>query len=199
MTVSRLRHRAIVDFDSTGSLAGMLNSRLNWSAMKMSSSLAPARALLRVRWPIAAFCALLTFWTGGCSSFERAWQAAEPSPFDTNSMAGRWEGTWRSEVNGHHDRLRCLMTPSTNGVYAARFHAHYKRGIRFTYSYTVPLTVTNGPSPDTFQFHGAASLGWYAGGTYSYAGVASPTNFFSTYESKYDHGTFEMTRPRSPK
>ncbi len=34
-----------------------------------------------------------------------------------------------------------------------------------------------------------------SGGVYHYDGDATPTNFFSTYKSKYDHGTFQMTRP----
>lgn len=142
-----------------------------------------------------AFFVLVAAWTTGCSSFERAWRAAEQQPHDTNSIVGRWEGTWRSEVNGHNDRLRCLMTPLTNGAYSARFHARYKKVVRFAFSYTVPLTTTNVSSPGVFQFQGSANLGWHAGGTYSYEGKASPTNFFSRYNSKYDHGTFQMTRP----
>ena len=41
----------------------------------------------------------------------------------------------------------------------------------------------------------AFNLGWLAGGVYHYEGRADATNFFSTYTSKYDHGTFQMTRP----
>jgi hypothetical protein len=132
---------------------------------------------------------------GGCSSFNRDWKAAAGTPDSASGIAGRWEGTWHSDANGHNDRLRCLLTASTNGTYAARFHAQYKRLFRFTFSYTVPLSVTNGPAPDTFRFQGSANLGWYAGGRYTYTGTASPTNFHSAYDSKYDHGTFQMTRP----
>jgi hypothetical protein len=34
-----------------------------------------------------------------------------------------------------------------------------------------------------------------AGGVYTYEGSASATNFTSTYNSKYDHGVFQMRRP----
>lgn len=130
----------------------------------------------------------------GCSSFNRDWKAAGASQ-PTQGIAGRWEGRWHSDANGHNDRLRCLLTPSTNGFYAARFHAEYKRLFRFKFSYTVSLLVTNGSTPDTFEFKGSENLGWYAGGVYTYTGTASATNFHSTYNSKYDHGTFQLTRP----
>ena len=87
---------------------------------------------------IASALALALF-ACGCSTFNRDWKkaaTATPAP----GMAGRWTGTWRSEANGHTDRLRCLMTPLTNDIVAARYQAKYRKGIfRFTFSYTVPL------------------------------------------------------------
>jgi hypothetical protein len=130
--------------------------------------------------------------TIGCSTFERDWQRTTALPSD--KLAGPWIGTWRSNVNGHNDELRCLVTPLTNNVYSARYHAKYRRGIlRFTFGYTVPLSVTN--REGTFTFSGESNLGWYAGGVYRYQGTATATNFFSTYDSKYDRGTFQMRRP----
>ena len=117
-----------------------------------------------------------------------------PGPAPKNGIAGRWEGTWRSDANGHTDALRCLMTAQTNGFYSARFHAQYKRGLfRFSFSYTVPLEVRR--EGDAFRFDGGADLGWLAGGQYHYHGTATATNFHSTYDSKYDRGVFDMTRP----
>jgi hypothetical protein len=135
----------------------------------------------------------LALWAPGCSSFNRAWKAANPEQAAPETMAGRWEGRWHSEVNDHNDRLRAIITPQTNGTYSARFHAEYKRVFRFRFSYTVPLRVTS--EKDRWRFQGEADLGWYAGGKYSYQGFATATNFFSTYRSKHDHGTFHMTRP----
>ena len=143
---------------------------------------------------IAAACFFAVFLITGCSSFNRAWKKSAAIPPEANSLAGRWEGTWLSNVNGHNDQLRCLMSPVTNGIYSARFHAKYRRGIlRFTFGYTAELTVRE--EEGTFQFQGESNLGWYAGGVYRYAGTASGTNFFSTYDSKYDRGFFRMTRP----
>ena len=129
----------------------------------------------------------------GCSSFNREWKAAAQRPAAPGSIEGRWQGTWRSDANGHTDELRCLNT-RTNDAYSARLHARYRKVVRFSFGYTVPLVVT--AKEGGAQFEGAANLGWLAGGRYTYKGSATPTNFFSTYSCKYDYGVFEMTRPK---
>lgn len=138
------------------------------------------------------FIAMLIIIFGtGCSSFERDWKRAVIEPAATGSLEGPWAGTWQSDVNGHQGILRCLVTRQTNGLYAARFHAKYRKVL--TYSYTVPLTVQR--QAGQFVFEGEENLGWLAGGRYDYRGHAGGTNFFSTYRCEYDHGTFRMTRP----
>jgi len=130
----------------------------------------------------------------GCSSFEHDWQSAALIPRLEDDLAGRWEGTWRSEVSGHNDQLRAVIATGTNGVYSTRFHARYKKGLfRFSFGYSVDLQVRQ--TNDTYQLHGEADLGWLAGGLYRYEGSATGTNFHSTYRCKYDHGTFQMKRP----
>jgi len=109
----------------------------------------------------------------------------------SDSLEGRWEGTWKSDDSGHNDRLRCIVVHGTNGDYRARFHANYRK--IFTFNYAVPLTVKQ--VGDSYEFAGRANLGWYAGGVYEYAGNASATNYFSTYRCKADHGVFQMHRP----
>jgi hypothetical protein len=131
----------------------------------------------------------------GCCGFDRAWRkAAGEDSAPASDIRGRWTGTWRSDVSGHSNQLRCLMTPQTNGLYSARFHAKYKKGIfRFSFGYTIPLQVRR--AGEAFEFEGQADLGWLAGGVYRCEGSATSTNFHSIYESKYDHGVFEMKRP----
>jgi hypothetical protein len=126
----------------------------------------------------------------GCSSFSRQWSAAikQPAPAD---LSGPWEGVWISDANGHNDKLRCIITRESANRYDAAFHATYKRVFHF--NYTVPLEVE--ARGNSFLFSGEADLGKLAGGVYTYNGAATPTNFFSTYDSKYDHGKFEMHRP----
>ncbi|TAK99407.1 MAG: hypothetical protein EPO07_10845 [Verrucomicrobia bacterium] len=113
------------------------------------------------------------------------------APTSTNSLAGRWEGRWLSDVNHHTGTLRCLMTPEADGKLRARFHATFWK--IFHAGYTVTLVTE--PRDDAWQFHGEENLGWLGGGVYRYEGRASTTNFFSTYKSDYDHGTFELHRP----
>jgi len=115
---------------------------------------------------------------------------ATPSP--ENDFSGSWEGSWLSEVNGHHGRLRCIVTRLDDVHYRARYKATYWKIFRF--SYTVDMQVEQ-PSGGGFRFLGEADLGWWGGVVYHYEGHASPTYFFSTYSSKYDHGKFQMKRP----
>ena len=131
----------------------------------------------------------------GCSSFHREWKRAGASPTPPAGIEGRWEGTWRSDVNQHTGRLRCLITRGTNDLYRARFHAKYRKVIQFSFGYTVPLTVTE--RDGAIHFEGAAELGWLAGGRYTYTGRTSLTNFSAGYSCQYDHGVFEMARPDS--
>lgn len=130
---------------------------------------------------------------GGCSSFKRQWRDTVDLPVDTGSLAGRWTGTWKSEASGHHDQLRCIIKPASDGHYLARFHARYRKVIPFTFGYSVALTATQ--IEGTNHFHGEANLGWLAGGVYTYTGTATSNSFIAGYDSKYDHGTFQMSRP----
>jgi len=127
----------------------------------------------------------------GCSSFSRDWKATAATSPPANDIVGSWEGSWRSDVNGHNGRLRCMVTKVSDRQYRARYHAKYRKILSF--SYVVPLSVAT--AGGAYEFQGQADLGWYAGGLYEYEGRATPTNFYSIYRSKHDHGAFQMTRP----
>lgn len=134
---------------------------------------------------------LMILLTGGCSSFHRAWQDAGKTPPPADSIAGRWEGSWLSHVNGHNGKLRAILTETDPGTYQARFHATYQRIL--TFEYTVTLHAEHNNNESTFQ--GQADLGPMAGGVYQYDGTANPTEFSCQYKAKSDHGIFEMKRP----
>ena len=127
----------------------------------------------------------------GCSTFNRDWKKAAQHPTPIESIEGRWEGQWLSEVNMHTGKLRCVITRESDDCYAARFQATYAKF--FGFSYTVSLEIQR--HYGGWEVNGEEDLGKLAGGVYYYEGRASATNFFSTYRSKYDHGTFEMRRP----
>jgi len=137
---------------------------------------------------LAAALALLCL--TGCSTFNRDWKRAAKTPAPAGDLAGRWEGRWLSDANGHSGELRCLLTRVDETNCRARFRATYKRVLHF--SYTVPLQVQ--PHFDGWEFSGQENLGKLAGGVYYYEGRANLTNFVSTYRCQYDHGTFELQR-----
>jgi hypothetical protein len=136
----------------------------------------------------------------GCSSFNREWRQAATQPPTTTGITGRWEGRWKSEANGHNDKLRAIITAVDTNHYDVKFHAAYKNWITLYltvhFGYTVRMETK--PENEGLKFRGSEDLGFLAGGVYTYEGRADATNFFSTYKSKYDWGTFEMKRPVAP-
>ena len=131
---------------------------------------------------------LATMLVAGCSSFEREWKQAAST--GDSGLVGRWQGTWVSEVNRHHGKLRCIVSPGAGNVYHAHFRATYETVLHFTYTVDLQTTETG----SLFEFQGTADLG-IAGGVYHYVGHADGTNFTSTYACQSDHGTFKMSRP----
>ena len=160
----------------------------------MATTGEPLKAIATDRWVRVSRglgALALTLLVSGCASFEPDWKQAGRTPAPPDAITGRWEGFWLSDVNAHTGKLRCLITHQTNDLYAARFRATYLKVLRF--SYTVPLRVES--RDGGWSFRGEEDLGVAAGGIYRYVGTASATNFHSTYDSKYDRGTFEMRRP----
>ena len=134
----------------------------------------------------------------GCTAFNYEWRQAAKKPTPSDNITGRWEGHWNSEATGHNDRLRALVSKVDTNHYDVKFHAAYKsetfKWITVHFGYTVRMETGSGTNA-VVEFHGSEDLGALAGGVYTYDGRADATNFFSTYKSKYDHGTFEMKRP----
>ena len=128
----------------------------------------------------------------GCSTFNHDWKAASKTKAPADDITGAWDGSWLSSVNGHHGRLRSIVSNTAAKEYKARFKARFWK--IFTYSYTVPLQGRKG-ADGSWQLAGAQNLGWLAGGEYSYTGKADPDHFNAAYSNKYDHGTFELKRP----
>jgi hypothetical protein len=128
----------------------------------------------------------------GCSTFNRDFKRAAVPAASQNSIEGPWQGRWRSERNGHNGRLLCLMTLDHDSLYEARFRATYFGILHFGYTARFEMQ----PHAIGWEFNGEANLGKLAGGSYYYEGRATPTNLISSYRSKYDHGTFQLERPK---
>jgi len=171
------------------------NAEETLSARAAIAAEAPSGRATRVRRRSArttafAFGILLAV-LAGCSTFERDWKRATAQPTSGDSIEGAWVGRWSSDATGHSGPLRCLVWREDASHYAAHFRAGYAGVFRFTY--TVRLEAQ--PHYGGWEFSGQEDLGALAGGVYYYEGHATPTNFFSTYRSKRDHGIFEMRRP----
>lgn len=148
---------------------------------------------MKKRIAIVALAGVAVLLTGCSTTFNREYKAALAQPIPTTDIAGPWEGDWLSDKNGHTGRLRAVLRQTSGDEYEAFFHATFWKIFRA--SYRVPLKVyeRNGLT----VLSGEQDLGRLSGGVYEYQGQATPANFFSTYTSKYDHGTFEMKRPKS--
>ena len=132
----------------------------------------------------------------GC--YECRWAAAGKEAIPAGGIAGRWEGTWKSDANGHGGGLRCIISEVRNDSFKADFKASY--GWLFTFTYTAAMHVTAGEAtpasgPAYIYFKGEEDLGWLAGGKYHYDGKIGPTALFCNYKADGDNGTFQLTRP----
>ena len=142
------------------------------------------------RWKLVAALAVGLAATG-CRSFHQEWREARKVALSPNDITGAWEGTWQNRNNTHRDRMRAVLTRTGPDTYRASYYAWYKRVL--TFSYTTDLRVSRRDG-ETVYFQGEKDLGKLAGGVYRYDGNATPADFFSEYDSKYDIGTFTLHR-----
>jgi len=129
----------------------------------------------------------------GCSSFNRDYKKALLAGAPRNSIEGPWVGTWLSGKNGHHGELRGIITQRDDQMYHTRFKATFWK----IFTYTSEADFEMQPHNDGYEFFGTKKLGWLAGGEYTYEGRVNPERFYSTYQNKWDQGTFEMERPKA--
>jgi len=126
----------------------------------------------------------------GCSSFRSDWHDAACFDCQTVGLEGRWEGTWCSHVNGHHGKLKAIITKQSENCYYAQFRATYAKVLPF--GFDTPLSVTE--SDGIYHLEGQADLGWLAGGTFNCCGSANACELESGYCAPNDHGAFSLRR-----
>jgi hypothetical protein len=93
------------------------------------------------------------------------------------------------------------MAPGASEVYDVHFDAVW--GVVFRFGETVRMTPIPADEsqptvpPSTrppLTFTGTHDAGWLGGGVYRFTADATSDRFNCTYESKHDHGYFEMKR-----
>src|ERR1051325_7169554 len=140
-----------------------------------------------IRLPSCIAFLSLAMLSSGCSTFNHDWKAAIKTSQPSDDITGAWDGRWLSEVNGHHGRLRSLISRNSPDNYTARFKARFWK--IFTAGYTIPLQARR-DTGQAWRLEGEKNLGKLVGGVYHYSAQANPDNFRSSYSNKYDHGNF---------
>ena len=139
-----------------------------------------------IRWSLvyAGIAALLAT---GCSSFDKKWQKARQQPLSAGDITGTWAGTWQNTNNAHGGALRALVTQVNATNYTVHFHAVWG-----SHSGSFNTSLVGQREGDEFVFTGRKRI---LGFLITTRGQANATNFFSTYESRFDNGTFTLSRP----
>jgi hypothetical protein len=151
---------------------------------------------------LAAIFSVLIVLAGCSIGYNRKWtmSAAETVAHPPKDLSGAWEGTWRSESDGHTGRLRAIATrvpgsstqsPAYDFRYEATWRKVLKACISARHTVTAPYPKRLG---DIVHLTGEKDLG-VLGGVFRFTGTATPRTFHADYSSKWDNGVFEMNRP----
>jgi hypothetical protein len=138
--------------------------------------------------------ATLAFSSCGISSYSREFEKASAAmPRPPVNAEGPWQGTWKSDVNGHHGPLWAIVQPNADlpGHYDFRYRAGWG-ALRFgDYTHTTPAR----PGRDgSIELSGEMVLpGGF--GNYQVEGRLTRDTFKATYRSAADHGTMTLQRP----
>ena len=136
---------------------------------------------------------MLLVLAGGLSScgvgFQKEWNKAAGAASD--GLSGRWSGTWKSDVNGHNGRLRCVVAEGpAQGTRTFLYRAHWMKILSATLSTEKRVKKTG----EGWQFSGGKDLGRF--GKFQCDGTVKGDTFSSSYKSELDHGTFTMRREK---
>lgn len=144
----------------------------------------------------ALFAVTLACLTSCGTGFRKAWNQAPAAA----GVAGKWEGTWLSAVNGHTGTLKCVVTPrpgakDSGGAAGGRPHTFYYRATWkkiLSGSYQAVHHVQDKGGAQIFK--GDHQMPDWAGGKYHYEGTVKGDEFNACYECALDRGTFTMKR-----
>lgn len=127
------------------------------------------------------------------SRYERDFRkAAEGQAASPTKVTGPWIGEWRSEANGHHGPLWCMVSEAGSGQYDFRYRAGWGQLQFGDYTHRVNAT----PAGDgSLPFSGSLDLPGGVG-VHEVKGVLKPNSFDARFQSERgDRGTMILRRP----
>ena len=132
----------------------------------------------------------------GCTDFKQQWKKATDEAAKRKDkfadLTGPWEGTWKSDVNGHEGKLRCLITKQEDGQYEFHYWAQWQKVLSGSFRENYEVVDQKDGS---FTFSGEKDLG-KMGGKFSHKGTATAMDLKANYDSELgDRGVFELARP----
>ena len=109
----------------------------------------------------------------------------------TDGLAGRWEGTWLSDVNGHTGTLKCIVP--TGGTAESQREFLYRATWMKILAATLSSDTEVKSNGKAHSFKSEKDLGML-GGTFRCTGEVKGDEFHAKYTSYNDQGTFTMRR-----
>ena len=79
---------------------------------------------------IASLCGafVVCLLLAGCTDFKKVWAQEMQKPAQKRvDLTGPWEGTWKSDFNGHNGKLRCIITKQPDGQYEFHYWAQWQK------------------------------------------------------------------------
>jgi hypothetical protein len=142
------------------------------------------------RYPLFISLVGLLALAAGCTSFGKTafqaeWKRHRSGP--NTGITGCWAGSWQNTNNSHGGKLWAVIIQNSGTEYAARFEATWGEK-----SGSFKTKLKGRQEGDDFVFEGRKRI---MGFLITTRGRANGTNFFSTYESRFDTGTFTLGRP----
>ncbi len=135
---------------------------------------------------------LLALGLASCSSYQTDFKKAARQFEQGESPAGSWKGTWKSEVNGHHGPLWCILSQDAKDQWTFRYRAGW--GILQFGDYQHPVKASLKPGP-VLPIDDKMTLPKNFG-TYAVKGTVTPTQFNFRFSGNGDKGTMTLTRPK---
>jgi hypothetical protein len=151
----------------------------------------------------SCFCLISLGLLAACSNFDRRWDSSSTPPAANPSalLDGKWEGTWQSDVNDYHGKIRAIALHQTETIVDKKLVKQYECAFRMYWfeipfdEFTATLNATD-MDDGRLHFEGKKDVGFYKGGTIRYDGFVFPKKdeMYCDYASDKDAGTYKMRR-----